>query len=98
MEPQINQSGKHMGFRLVHGGIDYLVGPRHDTNNDEYHSKQSLVADLKALDSDVGSNSKSEPNNGKQIIDAEPNSTVTTTMVHPNELEEHEEGECLFHL
>jgi hypothetical protein len=66
-------------------------------NTDECHSKQSLVAEMKASESDPGSNSDSEPDKGKQIIDAEPSATVTTTKIQPNEPEESEEGECLFH-
>ena len=47
------------------------------------------------LDSD--SDSETEPNKGKQIIDAEPNATVATTQIQPVEPEDPEEGERLFH-
>jgi hypothetical protein len=55
------------------------------------------VAELKSLESDVGSNSKSEPDKGKQIIDEEPNATIATTKFDPSEIEAQEEGEHLFH-
>jgi hypothetical protein len=34
---------------------------------------------------------------GKWIIDAEPSATITTTKIQPDESEELEEGEHLFH-
>jgi hypothetical protein len=40
---------------------------------------------------------ESEPDKGKQIIDAEPSATIATTKVQPSEPEEPEEGERLFH-
>jgi len=52
---------------------------------------------VKASESDVGSDSESELERGRQIIDAKPSATITTTMIQPNELEEPEEGERLFH-
>jgi hypothetical protein len=55
------------------------------------------VAELKASESEVGSDSESDPDKGKQIIDAEPSATITTTKVQPSEPEEPEEGEHLFH-
>jgi hypothetical protein len=66
-------------------------------NTDECHSKQSLLAEMKASGSDVDSDSDSEPEKGKWIIDAEPSVTIATTKVQPEEPEEPEEGECLFH-
>jgi hypothetical protein len=69
--------------------------PWHNTK--ECHSKQSLVAKLKDSESEVDSNSESNPERGKQIIDVEPNATVATTKVHPSEPEEPKEGERLFH-
>eukprot|EP00253_Pinus_taeda_P033366 PITA_33366 len=64
-------------------------------------SKQSLVAELKASESDACSDPELEPNKGngkgKQIIDAEPNAIVTITKIQKNELEDIEEGEQLFH-
>jgi hypothetical protein len=56
-----------------------------------------LVAEVKASESDAGSNSESEPERGRQIIDTEPNATVATTKLQPGEPDEPEEGECLFH-
>jgi hypothetical protein len=59
--------------------------------------KQSLVVEVKASESDAGSDSESEPERGRRIIDAEPNATVATTKLQPCEPDEPEEGECLFH-
>jgi hypothetical protein len=66
-------------------------------NIEEYHSKQSLVVQLKASKSKVDSNSESNTKGGKNIIDGEPSATVTTTKAQPSELEEPEEGELIFH-
>jgi len=55
------------------------------------------VTEVKASESDAGSDSKSEPERGRQIIDAEPSATVATTKLQPGEPDEQEEGECLFH-
>jgi hypothetical protein len=55
------------------------------------------VAKVKASESYVGSDSESEPEKGRQIIDAEPSATIATTKVHPGEPDEPEEGEHLFH-
>jgi hypothetical protein len=55
------------------------------------------VAEVKALESDVGSNTKSELERRRWIIDTEPNVTVATTKLQPDEPDESEEGECLFH-
>jgi hypothetical protein len=55
------------------------------------------VANVKASESYVGSNSKSKPKNGRQIIDVEPSATVATTKIHPGEPNEPKEGERLFH-
>ena len=43
------------------------------------------------------SDSDSEMEKGKQIIDAEPSATVATTQIQPEDPEEMEEGEHLFH-
>jgi hypothetical protein len=74
---------------------EYHKIPWHNT--EEYLSKQSLVVELKNSESEVDSDSKSNPKGGKQIIDVEPSTIVTTTKAHPSELEELEEGERLFH-
>jgi hypothetical protein len=55
------------------------------------------VAEVKAFESDVGSDSESEQERGRQIIDVEPSATIATTKLHPGEPDEPEEGECLFH-
>jgi hypothetical protein len=55
------------------------------------------VAEVKASESDVGSDSEPEPEMGRKIIDVEPSSIVATTKIHPSEPDEPEEGEHLFH-
>jgi hypothetical protein len=74
---------------------EYHKSPWHNT--DECHSKKSLVVELKASESEANSNSKSNPEGGKWIIDVEPSATIATTKVRPSEPEEPEEGEHLFH-
>ena len=70
-------------------------------NTRECRAKQSLVAKLKASESDAGSNSESKPekgiDKGKQIIDSEPSATVATTKIQKIEPEDPDEGERLFH-
>ena len=44
-------------------------------------SKQSLVAEVKSSESDVGSDSEPEPERGRWIIDVEPISIVSTTKL-----------------
>jgi hypothetical protein len=53
----------------------------HWHNIDEYHSKLSLVVEMKSSELDPGSDSDSEPSKGKQIIDVETNTTVATTKI-----------------
>jgi hypothetical protein len=60
-------------------------------------TQRSLVAEVKASKSDAGSNSESELERGRWIIDAEPSATVATTKLQPGEPDEPEEGERLFH-
>lgn len=55
------------------------------------------MAELRALDLEVGFDSESYPDKGKMIIDAEPNAIVATTKCQASETEEPEEGECIFH-
>jgi hypothetical protein len=56
------------------------------------------VDEVKAYKSDVGFESESKPEKGRQIIVVEPSSTIaTTTKVQPNEPDEPEEGEHHFH-
>lgn len=50
-------------------------------NTDECWAKQSLVAEMKSSELYLDSNSEIEPDKGKQIIDAEPNATVTTAQI-----------------
>ena len=74
---------------------EYHKSPWHNTK--EYRSKHSLVPELKASKLEVDSDSKSNPQGGKQIIDVEPSATVTTTKVQSSKPEEPKEGERLFH-
>jgi hypothetical protein len=55
------------------------------------------VVELKENESKPDSDLFSEKNKGKQIIDAEPTSTIMATTIQPKETEEIEEGERLFH-
>jgi hypothetical protein len=66
-------------------------------NTNECHSKKSLMAEMKASDSEVDSDPESNPEGGKRIIDFEPSSIVATNNVRPSKPEETEEGEHLFH-
>jgi hypothetical protein len=74
---------------------EYHKIPWHNT--EECRSKQSLVAKMKAFESEEDYDSKSNPESGKKIIDVEPSATITTTKVQPSEPEETKKGECLFH-
>jgi hypothetical protein len=55
------------------------------------------VVELKDSKSEADSDSESNIEGGKWIIDVEPSATVATTKVQPSEPEEPEEGEHLFH-
>jgi hypothetical protein len=55
------------------------------------------VTKVKASESYVGFDSESKLEKEIQIIDVEPSSTVATTKLQPGELDDVEEGECLFH-
>jgi hypothetical protein len=66
-------------------------------NTVDCRSKQSLVAKVKASESDVDFDSEPEPERGIWIIDMEPSATIATTKLQPGELDEPEEGEHLFH-
>jgi hypothetical protein len=74
---------------------DFHKSPWHNTA--DCRSNKSLVAEVKAFESYVDSESEPEPERGRRIIDAEPSATVATTKLHPSEPDELEEGECLFH-
>jgi hypothetical protein len=50
--------------------------------------------ELKSLESETSFDYESDPDKGKQIIDAEPSAIVTTTRVQPSEPKE---GERVFH-
>jgi hypothetical protein len=63
----------------------------------ECRSKKLLVVELKASESEEGSDSNSDPERGNWIIDVEPNTIVATTKVQPSEPEESDEGERLLH-
>jgi hypothetical protein len=56
---------------------EYHKIPWHNT--EEYRSKKSLVAEMKDFESKDDSDSELNLQGGKQIIDAEPSVTVTTT-------------------
>jgi hypothetical protein len=70
-------------------------------NTSECRAKQSLVAELKPYELDVGSDSESKPDKGndrgKKIMDAEPNTVVATTNIQKKEPKDLEEAERLFH-
>ena len=70
-------------------------------NTSECRAKQSLVAEMRASESDACSDYESEPEKGnekgKQIIDADPNATVSIAKIHKEEPKDLEEEECLFH-
>lgn len=72
-----------------------------ELNTNECCTKQSLVDELKASESNVCSDSKPKPNKGNdkgnQIIDTKPSATVATTNVYKTEPKDLEEGERLFH-
>jgi hypothetical protein len=57
-------------------------------NTDECRAKQSLLTEIKVPESDLGSESKSETNHGRKIIEAEPNVTIATTKIQPDDPEE----------
>jgi hypothetical protein len=69
--------------------------PWHNTK--ECLSKQSLVVELKASESEADFDSKSNLEGGKRIIDDEPSAIVATTKFWSIKPEEPEEEERLFH-
>jgi hypothetical protein len=70
-------------------------------NTSECWKKQSLVAKMRASESDVCSDIESRPEKGngrgKKIINAEPNVTIGTTKIQKEEPKDPEEEEHLFH-
>jgi hypothetical protein len=55
------------------------------------------MVELKASESEDASDSESNQEGGKWIINVEISATISTTKFHPSKLEGPEEGECLFH-
>jgi hypothetical protein len=55
------------------------------------------VVEVKGSYSEANSNSESNPEGGKKIIDVEPSAMISTTKFCPSEPEKLEEGELLFH-
>jgi hypothetical protein len=74
---------------------DFHKIPWHNT--DECRSKQSLVVEIKDKESNPDSESDSENNGRRQIIDTDPTAIVATTTIQPEEPTDPEEGEHLFH-
>ena len=78
---------------------EFHKSPTHNTS--ECRAKQSLVAEIKAYESDAYFDTELEPEKGndigKNIIDVEPNTTVATTKIQKEEPEYSEEEEHLFH-
>ena len=70
-------------------------------NTSECQAKQSLVAEMRAFELDACSDSESEPDKGnekgKQIIDVDPNTNVSTAKIQKEEPEDPREEERLFH-
>ena len=70
-------------------------------NTSECQTKQSLVVEMRASESDACSESESEPDKGNDkgtlIIDVEPNDTIATMKIQKEEPEDPEEAENLFH-
>jgi hypothetical protein len=74
---------------------EFHKSPWHNT--DECRSKQSLVAEIKDKEPNLDSESDSENNGKRQIIDADPTAIVATATIQPEEPTDPEEGEHLFH-
>jgi hypothetical protein len=66
-------------------------------NTVDCRSKQSLVDEVKASESDAGYEFESKPERGRWIINAKSSSTISTTNIWPDEPNEPKEGEHLFH-
>ena len=78
---------------------EFHKSPTHNTS--ECRAKHSLVAEIKASESDAYFDIESKPEKGnyrgKNIINAEPNATIATTKIQKEEPEYSEEEEHLFH-
>jgi hypothetical protein len=59
-------------------------------STDECRAKKSLLTEMKALESDLGSESELETDHGRKIIEEKPNVTISTTMIQPDDPEETE--------
>jgi len=70
-------------------------------NTSDCWAKQSLMAELKASESDVGSDSELEldkgTDKGKKIIDAEPSAIVATSKFQKIDPKDPKEGKHFFH-
>ena len=78
---------------------EFHKSPTHNTS--ECRAKKSLVAEIKDSKSDSYSDTESEPekgnDKGKNIIDVDPNATVSTTKIQKEEPEDSKEEERLLH-
>jgi hypothetical protein len=72
---------------------DFHKIPWHNTTY--FHSKKSLVAKVKSLESYADSNSDSKPKNWRWIIDVEPSSTINTS--HVNLMSQRKESTYFIH-
>jgi hypothetical protein len=70
---------------------DFHKIPWHNT--DEFHSKWSLVVEIK----DMELNPDSKNNGKRKIINVDPTTTIAITTIQPEELAYPKEGERLFH-
>jgi hypothetical protein len=81
--PRQHKKGNENSKKDTRKWCEYHKIPWHNT--EECHSKKSLVVELKASESEEDSDSESNPEGGKWIIDVEPSAIVTTTKVQPSE-------------
>ena len=90
-KPQIRRRTQESGVSSIRAPLTTQVG----------QVKQSLVAKMRASESNTSSDSESKPKKGndkwKNIIDVDPNTTVATTKIQKEELEDPNEEEHLFH-
>jgi hypothetical protein len=74
---------------------DFHKIPWHNTN--EFHSKQSLVVEIKEKYLNLDLESDLENNGRRKIINIEPTAIVVTATIQPKEPTDLEEREHLFH-
>ena len=74
---------------------EFHKSPSHNTS--ESCGKQSFVVELKDSESKACYEFESNPDKGKQIIDAKTNAIVATIKVQKIELKDLQGGEHLFH-